>query len=58
MKIAKDLPKQDQEQKQPKKPYTTPRLTIYGDAAELTRGTTRTVIGDAASTVALGAPSR
>lgn len=57
MKIAKDMPKQDQEQKPPKKPYITPRLIIFGDIAELTRGTTRNVAGDAASTI-FAAPSR
>lgn len=49
MKIAKDMPKQDQEQTQPKKPYTTPRLITYGSVEELTRGTTVRILGDAAS---------
>ncbi len=51
MSNEKDLPKQDQEQKQPKKPYATPRLTTYGDVEELTRGTTGTLRTDATSTI-------
>ncbi len=57
MSNEKDLPKQDQEQKQPKKPYATPRLTTYGDVEELTRGTTGTRGTDATSSV-LAAPGR
>lgn len=49
MKIAKDMPKPDQGQKPPKKPYTTPRLIIYGDIKELTRGTTGSLRTDATS---------
>ncbi len=49
MKIAQDLPKQDQEQKPPKKSYTTPRLITYGDVEELTRGTVGTVRTDLSS---------
>ncbi len=56
MSKEKDLPKQDQEQKQPKKPYATPRLTTYGDVEELTRGTTGALRTDAASPVILFRP--
>lgn len=57
MKIARDLPKPDQEQKQPKKPYITPRLIIFGDIAELTRGTTG-ARGTDVTSVFFGAPGR
>lgn len=49
MKIAKDLPKPDQEQKPSKKPYTTPRLITYGSVEELTRGNVGTVRTDLSS---------
>lgn len=63
MNIAKELPKQDQEHvgaglnpAPPKKPYTTPRLTTYGDVKELTRGTGGTLRTDAASPVIIFRP--